>query len=486
MAVVSAIAGVILLWLILRNFFTVSVTIVTSLIVVFGTNYFRWIFFDGATPHNFLFTLFAGVVLLTINWHRDHKWIWLILIFPVVLLACYIHDLSMFILFFPLLYGLHDNSSWEERLQQIREQKWQWLFLLFIVVGAFGLTRFAWFAEPGTEFYFGDKKASVYPWIAANFYLILFSFNKGWIIYTPMVLLALPGMYLLAERNRGLLPGVFLFFILWFMLAASHPLWNAGPGFGQRFFIETYVVLSLPLGYLVQWIFERRPWLRITLLIFPLFFLLLNIFQTWQYTNNIILAEGMNRDYYQAVFGKLTDDPASRKLLYASKRYMDERIPENVKYRVTRLEAWEFETPLPGYEPYFETRVHHTGIGSWRLCKEKAFSPELSRKVANLTIQDTVWVRVTAWLYFECHRAENHVNLVFACTHKGAAYKYVVKNFADKLQPGIWNYICYDYQLPLHLQDRQDEVHAYFWNYGERDCFIDDYTIDLFEPETKR
>jgi hypothetical protein len=301
-----------------------------------------------------------------------------------------------------------------------------------------------------------------------------------------MALLVLPGLYLLAERNRGLFYSVFLFFILWFLLAASHPMWATGRGFGQRFFIETYPVLAIPLGYLVQWIFERRLWIRILLLVIPLLFVMLNLFQTWQYTNKILVAENMNYDYYIAVFGKFSATMDDAKLLVTEKLLEDEKIPGNAKYKVTRLESWDFEATLPGYEPFFNSRIRHTGKGSWRICKEKAFSPGMSRKVNNITSQDSVWIRVTAWLYFECHRAENHVNLVFTCTHKGAAYKYIVKNFADKLQPDTWNYICYDYQVPLHLQDRQDEVNVYFWNYGERDCFIDDYTIDLFEPEIKR
>jgi hypothetical protein len=483
LAVFSAIAGILLLWLVLRKFFTISVSLVTVILVVFGTNYFRWIFFDGATPHNFLFTLFAAVILFTINWQNDRKWLWLILMLPVVVLACFIHDLSVFILFVPLLWGIYDRTSWLATRMRIMEQPQQYLFLLLIVALAFGLTRFAWFAEPGTAFYFGDKEASVYPWLAANFQLILFSFNKGWFIYTPMMMLVFPGLYLLAERNRTIFFGLFFFFLFWFLLAASHPMWNAGAGFGQRFFIETYAVLALPLGYLVQWILQRKPWIRICLLILPTFFLLLNLFQTWQYTKKIIVAENMNQEYYRMVFGKTTADTSAQKLMVKYRNPTPETRPAVGNYKVTKIEGWDYEVPIPGHEPFYNCNIAHTGKRSWRTSKEKRFSPGVNRKIRELSPHDTVWIRVTAWLYFTCHKAENCVNLVIFCNHSGAFYKYLTNNYSDKLETGVWNKVTCDYQLPGHLQGPDDELNVYFWNYGERETLLDDFTVELFEPE---
>jgi hypothetical protein len=483
LAVISATSGIFLLWLVLRRFFSVTVSLLTLAAVVFGTNYFRWIFFDGATPHNFLFTLFSAIVLLTINWHLDRRWIWLLLMFPAILLACFIHDLSVFILLIPLLYGIHDKSSWNEAVLRIREYMGQYLFLMFMALLSFGLTRFAWFAEPGTTFYFGDPKASVYPWIAANFQLILFSFNKGWLIYTPMMLLVLPGMYFLAERNKSLFYGIFFFFLFWFLLKASHPLWSAGPGFGQRFFIETYPVLALPLGYFFQWILEKKPWAKVCLLILPVLFLLINLFQTWQYTNKIIVPENMNREYYQAVFGKTVADANAGKLLLRDVNPGVEVIPAKTNYRITLLQRWDFDTTLPGYEAWHETRLFHSGGGSWRLCKEKPFSPGITKKITDISTKDSIWLRVSAWLYFDCHPDENQINLVITCVHKGAPYKYVAHNLAGRLKARSWNFISFDYLVPRDIPDKDDEVQIYFWDSGERTCYLDDYTVELFEPE---
>ena len=487
LAIFSSVAGIVFLWLVLRKFFTVPVSLVTSILIIFGTNYFRWIFFDGATPHNFLFTLFALMMLLTLNWQRDLKWVWLILMLPVTIIGCFIHDLTLFILFFPLLYGLHDGKSWDDLRKRIGSHRWQYIFLVMIVVLAFGLTRFAWFSETGTQFYYDDPKASVYPFLASNFHLILFSFKKGWLIYTPVMLFVIPGMYLLAEKVRGLFFSVFFFFTGWLLLASSHRLWAADPGFGQRFFIETYAVLALPLGFFIAWAWKKKHVTRKIILIVPALFLILNLFQTWQFSRKIIIPEYMNREVYFAVFGQTRLSPAATKFMEMESGKVVEQIPANKKYHITRLENFGFEPPVPeGYRPYYNFQRMHSGKASWKLSKEKTVSPSFESTIESLFRKDTSWIRITAWIFFTCSPSENGLKQIVCCNHNDNAYKYYEKDFSGIGVPGKWYKTVVDYQIPSDFSDIHDKVQAYFINYGDRECFLDDITVDLFEPKRKR
>jgi hypothetical protein len=487
LAIFSAAAGILFFWIVLRRFFSVPVSLITSFLIIFGTNYFRWIFFDGATPHNFLFTLFALMVLLTLNWQRELKWIWIILMLPVTIVACFIHDLSLFILFFPLLYGLHDTQSWDEMRSRFISHRWQYIFLGIIVVISFVLTRFAWFSEPGTKFYYDDPKASVYPFLASNIQLILFSFKKGWLIYTPVMIFVLPGMYLLADKARGLFYSVFFFFISWFLLASSHRLWAADNGFGQRFFIETYAVLALPLGFFVAWAWEKKQFFRIIFLVVPFLFLILNLFQTWQYECKIIVPESMNRKVYFSIFGQTHISPAALKLMELESGEEVERIPENIRYKITRLEAYGFESPVPEqYQSFYSFKRMHSGKSSWRLSKEKTNSPSFSRPIGGLFRKDTSWIRVTAWIFFTCPPRDNKVKLIICCNHNDHAYKFFAKNFTGMYSPGKWNKIVVDYQVPSFFTESNDKVEGYFIYEGDQECFLDDFTVDLFEPNPHR
>ena len=484
LAVVSAVAGILLMWLILRRFFSVKVSLLASIFIVFGTNYFRWIFFDGATPHNFLFTCFAAVIFLTLKWHSDQKWRWIILLFPVTVLACFIHDLSMLILVFPILYGIHDRESWFSQRERIRNNPFQYLFLLMIVAGVIILTRFPWFVIPGTVFYYGDPEASVYPFLASNAHLILWSFKKGWLIYTPMMFLTIPGMYFLAEKEKKLFFGIFFFFLFWFLLASSNMRWADDQGFGQRFFIETYVVLALPLGFFLDKILLSKNRMVKLILVFPFFFILLNLFQTWQFTNKILIPEKMNREAYFALFGKTKLTPEAQMFFDKSFTVEEEKFPENKKYRSVRMVALDFEVPASsGDEPFYNFNHAHSGRGSWILSKEQPFSKGLSKTIGKFRGQEESWLRISGWIFFECPPEENRIRLVVSCDHQGIAYKYVAKELAGKFLPGHWHQVNLDYLLPQYYANENDMVKVYFYNYGNQVCLIDDLTIDLFNPE---
>src|SRR5256885_64181 len=49
---------------------TVCITITA---IVLGTNYFEYATFSAAMTHDYLFTLYAIVILLSINWHEKPK-----------------------------------------------------------------------------------------------------------------------------------------------------------------------------------------------------------------------------------------------------------------------------------------------------------------------------------------------------------------------------------------------------------------------------
>lgn len=483
LAVLSAATGVVLVWFVLRTFFSITVSLLTIGFIVFGTNYFWWIFFDGATPHNFLFTCFAAVILFTIKWHREQKWTWIFLIFCFTILACFIHALSALILIFPVLLGVHDRTSWSDRLGQIRKNPGQYFLLLLTLITVILLTRFKWFAEPGTVFYYGDPEAAVYPFLASSAHLILWSFKKGWLIYTPMMLLAIPGMYFLADRKRELFYAVFFFFLFWFLLASSNKGWADDPGFGQRFFIETYAVLALPLGFFIDRIFTDGKRFSKVILILPVLFLILNLFQTWQFSAKILIPEKMNREAYCAIFGKKRLSPEAAALLDTGFDIQEEKIPETVKFRVTRIESYGFESPgPPEHQSFYDSGHAHTGKSSWRHTKEKPFSPGMTRTIGSFPRTDSAWLRVSGWFYFDCPAEENKVALVATCNHNGFTYNYFSKTLTRSFLPREWNYVAMDYLLPQYFLGKTDLVQVYFWNYGNQINYLDDIRIDLYEP----
>ncbi|TRZ75583.1 MAG: hypothetical protein D4R97_02210, partial [Bacteroidetes bacterium] len=72
----------------------------------------------------------------------------------------------------------------------------------------------------------------------------LFSFRRGWFIYTPVMLLATAGAFFLPGKKFRDTAGFLLFFVLLIYISSSWWCWYYGDGFGQRPVIDFYGVFA--------------------------------------------------------------------------------------------------------------------------------------------------------------------------------------------------------------------------------------------------
>lgn len=139
----------------------------------------------------------------------------------------------------------------------------------------------------------------------AQIWLGLFGFRKGWIIYTPLVALciwAIPS-FLKAKRIPGLGLAMGLYIPLNIFIVLSWWCWWYGGGFGQRALIPIFVLLAFPLAELFEANLNKAlKFNLLTLFIGSLSFL--NLFQSYQYQQQIIHMDGMTWPAYKYVFGK--------------------------------------------------------------------------------------------------------------------------------------------------------------------------------------
>ena len=85
---------------------------------------------------------------------------------------------------------------------------------------------------------------------------VLFSFRKGWFIYTPMMLFTMIGFWQMYKHNKNLFAPVFIYFIINFYIVSSWSCWWYGACFGVRSLIPSYAVLSIPFGYFIVYSFK--------------------------------------------------------------------------------------------------------------------------------------------------------------------------------------------------------------------------------------
>jgi hypothetical protein len=139
-------------------------------------------------------------------------------------------------------------------------------------------------------FYWGDPAFSE----------VLFSYRKGWLLYTPAIVLMLGGLFVLPKYIKGLsLPlAVYVFLCLYWV--GSWWAWWAGGAFGQRYMLESMAGGSLAFAAAIQLLLQST-FNRVA----KVFFLLLisfNLFQNYQYIRLYIPDGGVTKEIYWRVF----------------------------------------------------------------------------------------------------------------------------------------------------------------------------------------
>jgi hypothetical protein len=156
------------------------------------------------------------------------------------------------------------------------------------------------------RFFFNDPKI----------WLVLFSFKKGWLIYTPTMLFAIIGIGILWKTNRKYFYPVLLFSIVNLYIISSWWCWWYGGGFGMRSLIESYAILAIPLSAFLTWVVKQRLRIRIPLYIIVLAISAQSIFHTIQYHHGAIHYAWMTKKAYFDSFWRVKPSKEFNSLLF--------------------------------------------------------------------------------------------------------------------------------------------------------------------------
>jgi hypothetical protein len=87
---------------------------------------------------------------------------------------------------------------------------------------------------------------------------VLFSVNKGLFFWSPILLIIIPGIFIMRKRdelNQWIFPMVVYFGIAVYIIASSW--WRYEGGYGNRGFIESFVILAIPLAAFFDYAFKH-------------------------------------------------------------------------------------------------------------------------------------------------------------------------------------------------------------------------------------
>jgi hypothetical protein len=274
---------------------------ITSIAVAFGTNVLFYTLIEATMSHVYSFFIINALLLCLRNYFKNGSEKSLFLsafCFAILMLVRPFNGLIL--LFIPFLFlDLYDFSQALLRLKKSIKTI-VYGVLLVVILGLIQLI--SWYDQSGEWMLYAYANEGFY-FLNPQIFKVLFSFNRGLFIYTPVFLVAIAGLYFMYKKyKKGALYFIGFFFVLTYFISAWW-CWNYATGFGLRPFIDYYGVFAIPLAFLLN---EQK---KIKFITYPLlvFFIFLNLVQSYQYKVNILHHFSMNYEKYKYIFLK-TDD----------------------------------------------------------------------------------------------------------------------------------------------------------------------------------
>jgi len=466
----------------LVRLFSRGISVFVVIIIIFSTNYLLHVTMYGqnAMTHSYLFMTYALILWLTMLWHESHKLQHAVLLGLVCGLTILSRPSEMVCLIIPALWGVTGIASAREKIRLVSRHKKQ-LILFALILFSLGLIQMAYWKIYTGKFLFysyGGNAGEGFEFLRPYLFNVLFSFRKGWLVYTPVMLFALAGFYFMYKNNRRVFYALLVYFILNLYVVSSWSSWWYAQSFSQRALIPSYPVMAVGLGYFLTWLKGQGRWKALGYGLIACC-ILLNIFQTIQAHLGVIDGDSMTKAYYFRVFGKLHATEEDKKLLlfkrsiYGSMGFTNEH--EYTSKEFARLDFEDAERK--------DSTLYHSGNYSFRLDSTCIFSPGVEAPYHDLTGGDHAWIRISAYVYPTKDAGTDPFSLVVHFMHRSSPYNYLTYD-SDKmnLEVNTWNRITFDYLTP-EVRRKNDRLKLYFWHRGKAPVFLDDVQVIIFEKK---
>lgn len=274
---------------------------IVLLTVFFGTNLLNYALNESAMAHAYSFSLISLFLCLTNKLYKEKKFSLIPVAFVVYGLIVLVRPVNaMIILFIPAFSD--QFSEFILNTKAILTQKRKLIIGAVLFLAIVSIQSIAWYYQNG-QLLQNNYSGNNFYFLNPHPLLMLFSFNSGFFIYTPVCLIMLFGLAPLFFTNR------FKFFVFAFFLVFSIYVFSSYWGYtyfdglGIRTLVDFYPLFAILLAMLLEKFSTKRS-LKLTLTPLMIVAVLLNLVYCFQYKNGIIKAAGMSYDKFAYVFLK--------------------------------------------------------------------------------------------------------------------------------------------------------------------------------------
>lgn len=300
--IIYILIGLIYTQKILSKFFQDKMIAISLILFYFGANIFYYTVSESESVHGILFFLVAVFSYNVISFFEtSNKKHFHIALFTLGFISL-IRPTEIILLLIPLFIG---TISLKEKIHLVMQLRWHLLLaVILFLIPVFPQLLF-WKIQSGQWFFFSYGSGERFFWQDPQILNFLFSFRKGWFVYTPLALFIILGFAVLYRKNKAVFFPIFLYLILNIYILSCWWDWTFGGSFGMRALVHTYSLLIIPFTYFITWLWKQLIIVKTGVFVIILFLICLNVFQSHLYKHRIIHFDGMTKETYCYTFFKL-------------------------------------------------------------------------------------------------------------------------------------------------------------------------------------
>lgn len=450
--VIYIILSFILLQKVLRHFFDEGITAITLLVIYFGTNFISYATEGHGMPHTYLFFGFTIVLWYTIKWHEKVTYKNSIILGFTIGLMTTCRPTELLAILIPLLWNVVSFKDLKEKFAFIFRQHFKYTLTFFIAFIGLPLLQLVYWKLYAGEFFHQSyaNPNEGFDFDRPHLFNFLFSFRKGWFIYTPVMLLAIIMLLIALFKRKNYAFAFVVFTCINIYVLSSWSNWWYATSFSQRPVIHSYPIYAICLAFGLQYCWKHKVVLA-GFLSLVVCMVALNIFQFWQMHHWILSFDRMTKPYYMAVFGKTSIPPGADTLLLVDRSVVfDYHIKDSARYVCTK-------TILPEQAP--------SPAGVYTFEDGQAYSDFYIRKpYADLTDRDHAWLELSCEIKATDSSALNELDMAMNFfTQRQKVFEWQASRVFQHVSPlpDGWNKFRVYYLTP-EMRNTKDDFFARF------------------------
>lgn len=297
--------GLLFLRKLLRLFGDELMTSIVLIVVALGSNAYFTFNHQYDLPHLYVFVLNAASFYHLIRYYRDDtkRSLW----YSAILFGLTVCMRPTQVLFgiIPFIFLLHKHGKSKVFIKKIA--------LYPILAFIWNIPQILYWKIIGGEYIIMNLHTEDIALSDPNLLDFLFSYRKGWLLYSPLFLLLPIGWWLMFKKDRILFYATISFSVLYVYVMSSWECWWYAASFGQRVMVDVYPILAIPLIFIAINI-KKSVFVALTA-VFVAGCIFLNLFQSRQVELGILDGYRMSKEHYWHIFGELDPSQVHKRFL---------------------------------------------------------------------------------------------------------------------------------------------------------------------------